>query len=333
MKNRVIVIGASYGGIAALKTLVSALPADLPAAVFVVQHIGARSPSYLPQILTSAGPLPAVTATDGEHFREGRIYVAPPDRHMLLRDGTILLSTGPKENWSRPAIDPLFRSAAILYGAAVVGVILTGQLDDGTAGLMSVKDHGGVAIVQNPEEAAAPSMPSSALRYVDVDHSCNVTAIAALIVRLANDDWSTVARPAGDLTAVENRIAAGFVTNGDWEFLENHSADSRLSCPGCDNPMYELMDPRVLRFRCRAGHAFSPEALLAANDDRRERLLASRLGQLTGEAMLARKILRRPEYGADPGAVRRLTERAAELEAEAAACRAEFKRALETITP
>ena len=316
MKNRVIVIGASHNGISALTKLVRALPSNLPAAVFVVLHVSPNSPSILPELLSKAGQLPATHARDGERFESGRIYVAPPDRHMLLRDGTIRLSDGPRENWTRPAIDPLFRSAALVYRAAVVGVILTGQLDDGTAGLLAVKHFGGVAIVQDPEEATAPSMPLNALRYVAVDHECTITAIAALIVHLANDQWDDAVPPMDELLRLEDRIAEGRMTVEDWRHLEQLTTPAGLGCPDCGSALYEVDDPPMLRFRCRSGHAFSPETALAANEDRRQRIEASMFGALVDDATLARRLAGRAEYAKDPlSAV--LRERAARLERQA----------------
>src|ERR1044071_8567923 len=165
----ILTIGASAGGVEALRVLVSLLPTELPAALFVVLHIPQDAPSLLPALLQRAGSLPARHPADNTPIENGRIYVAPPNRHMLLEPGRVRLVHGPKENRHRPAIDPLFRSAAKAYGPRVVGVILTGALDDGTQGLEVVKKCGGVTIVQNPEEAIVPSMPLSALRYVEVD--------------------------------------------------------------------------------------------------------------------------------------------------------------------
>ena len=168
-KKDIVVIGASAGGIEALRELVSELPADLPAALFVVVHIQPYAVSRLPEILSRAGALPATHASNGEPIQPGHIYVAPPDRHLLVRQGRIALSRGPRENHSRPAIDPLFRSAARAYGSRVIGVVLSGALYDGSMGLLVVKTRGGMAIVQDPREAAVDSMPRSALRLVEAD--------------------------------------------------------------------------------------------------------------------------------------------------------------------
>src|SRR5688500_13070138 len=158
-KRDILVIGASSGGLEVLKGLLGGLPAGLPASVFVVLHMAAHHPSRLPELLSRVCPLPVAHAVDGEPIVPGRVYVAPPDNHLLLMPDQVRLTNGPKENRARPAVDALFRSAAQAFGPRVVGVVLTGQLDDGTAGLWAIKDRGGLAAVQDPEEASAPSMP------------------------------------------------------------------------------------------------------------------------------------------------------------------------------
>src|SRR5437588_11068380 len=184
----IIVVGASAGGVEALVTLARSLQRNLQAAVFVVLHIPAQSPSLLPEILGRAGPLKAVQATDDMQIEQGHIYVAPPDHHMLMELGKVRVVRGPKENRHRPAVDPLFRSAALAYGPRVIGVILTGALDDGTAGLLAVKRRGGIAVVQDPSEAMYPSMPSSALAHVEVDHVLSLADIGPLLGRLASQE-------------------------------------------------------------------------------------------------------------------------------------------------
>jgi two-component system, chemotaxis family, protein-glutamate methylesterase/glutaminase len=188
-RHDLIVIGASAGGVEVLITLVHTLPAHFPASIFVVQHISALKPSMLPTLLCRAGPLCAFHPIDHALIEQQLIYVAPPDCHLLVEVGQIRLSKGLKEKWSRPAIDPLFRSAAHAYGPRVVGVILTGALDDGTAGLLAVKRSGGVAIVQDPDSALYPAMPRSAVSSVTVDYTVPLSGIAPLLVRLvAGDD-------------------------------------------------------------------------------------------------------------------------------------------------
>src|SRR5215210_3284548 len=183
--RNIVVIGTSAGGVEALRALVTGLPADFAGSVFVVMHTAPDSPGVLAQILDRSGPLPAANAENRTRIRPGRIYVAPPDRHLLLEPGLMLTTRGPKENRFRPAVDPLFRSAAQTYGPRVVGVVMTGGLDDGTSGLWAVKRLGGTAVVQDPDEAFMPSMPLSALGQVEVDYTLPVAEIAPLLARLA----------------------------------------------------------------------------------------------------------------------------------------------------
>ena len=186
----IVVIGASAGAIAALREIIRPLPANFRGAIFVVVHLPAESPSVLPQILSGAGALKAAHPSDGERIVPSRIYVAPPDHHMLIEPGQVRITHGPRENRHRPAIDPLFRTAARSYGPRVLGIVLSGNLDDGTAGLHIIKSEGGSAIVQDPSEAVFESMPRSALRVVKVDFVLPVSAIAAKILELATEPAS-----------------------------------------------------------------------------------------------------------------------------------------------
>src|SRR5437588_1312081 len=211
----IIVVGASAGGVEALVTLARSLKRNLQAAVFVVLHIPAQSPSLLPEILSRAGPLKAVQATDDMQIEQGHIYSAPPDHHMLMEQGKICVVRGPKENRHRPAIDPLFRSAALAYGPRVIGVILTGSLDDGTAGLLAVKRRGGIAVVQDPHEALYPSMPRSALENVDVDYTLPLSAITSLLARLAREPVAGE----GGYPVPEDMEMEAKLTEMDYEYL------------------------------------------------------------------------------------------------------------------
>lgn len=267
----IIVIGTSAGGLDALRQLTAALPSDLPASIFVVRHCS-PGPSLLAKILSRSGPLPVISPLDHEPIRSGWIYVAPPDRHMLIQEGHVCTSQGPKENRSRPAIDPLFRSAAFAYGGRVIGVILTGMLDDGTAGLFAVKKQGGIAVVQNPNDAAYPSMPESALRYVETDYCLPVSQIAAKLVQLAQDPIEEQVKPDGKLE-VEYRVSLG-----DTTALEQLTAFGKLSpytCPECQSVLWELRDGGFIRFRCRLGHAHTGQTLLAGQNEIIENMLSS----------------------------------------------------------
>jgi len=186
-EDRIVVVGASAGGVDTLMKFVRTIPPAFPAPICIVLHVPPDSPSLLAQILDREGMLPAKAAEDGEIYRPGHIYVAPPDRHLLIgRDGTLHLRRGPRENRHRPAVDPLFRSAALAYGSRAVGVILSGTLDDGTAGLLAIKQRGGIAIVQDPADALYPSMPQSALHHVDVDHSTPLSRLGVLLTHVVS---------------------------------------------------------------------------------------------------------------------------------------------------
>jgi two-component system chemotaxis response regulator CheB len=204
----IFVIGASAGGVGALSKLVALLPASLPASIFVTLHIPEHSSNALPRILSHKGKLPALTPVDEERIERSRVYVAPPDRHMLIRRGFMRLVHGPRENGARPAIDPMFRTAARAYGKRVVGIVLSGVLNDGTAGLIAIKTRGGLAIVQDPDEAEYNGMPGSAIENADVDHVLPVSRIAEMLIKLAEEPIETPGEePLGDEMEQETEIA------------------------------------------------------------------------------------------------------------------------------
>lgn len=262
--KRVIIMGASAGGIDALQTVVGHLPAELPAAILVVLHLAADSPGYMPTILAHAGPLAAAHAVDGEWPQVGRIYVAPPDQHLLVEpSGRLRLSRGPKENLFRPAIDPLFRSAAHAHGAQVIGVVLSGALDDGAAGLWAVMRHGGVTIVQDPTDALIPSMPESALRYVSVDHCAPAAEIGPLLARLAASPVPTP-KPAEEAPLdLETRVLLGELPSSEGGEASAFGTPSRYACPECHGTLQEIREGSYSRYRCHLGHAYSVDNLLS----------------------------------------------------------------------
>ncbi|MGI8588356.1 MAG: chemotaxis protein CheB [Chloroflexia bacterium] len=287
----IIVIGASAGGVEALQTLARRLPADLPAAVFVVQHIPAQSPSLLPTILNRAGKLPAVHPQDKEPIHSGRIYVAPPDRHLLLDPGCICMVRGPKENRSRPAIDPLFRTAARVYGPRVIGVVLTGALDDGTAGLQAIKQRGGIAVVQDPDEAMYPSMPRSAQAHVDVDYCLPMAEIGGLLAKLAKEP----APDEADYPVPYNMDIESQIARADMDLFNDSEVPgtpSPFSCPECHGTLWELKDGEMVRYRCRVGHTFSAESMMAQHNESLEDTLWAALRALEESAALARRMAR-----------------------------------------
>jgi two-component system, chemotaxis family, protein-glutamate methylesterase/glutaminase len=291
----IITIGASAGGVETLITIVEALPADLPASVFIVLHVSPRGSSVLPKILTRHGRLPAHHARHGETIEPGRVYVAPPDKHLLIRPGRIFLSRGPNENGVRPSIDPLFRTAARWYGRRVVGVILSGSLDDGSAGLMAIKQRSGLTIVQSPEEALFPGMPRSALDIVEVDHCLPVAEIGPLLDSLAR----TAVEGEGDEPVPEDMEYESEVDEFNLGALEDDrhrpGVPSGFACPDCGGALWELRDGELVRFRCRVGHAWSPTNLLAQQSEALETALWTALRALEERAALAATLAERLE--------------------------------------
>ena len=282
---RVIVVGTSAGGVQALKQLFSGLPSNLDAVLFVVLHIAPTSPGFLPAAFASAGPLPCLHPRQGQRFEKGHIYLAPPDHHMLVEaGGTIRLSYGPKENRSRPAVDPLFRSAALAFGPGVIGVILTGNLDDGTAGLLAVKQSGGTTVVQNPADAEAPSMPRSAARHVKIDHQVPLAEMADLLVRLTKESPKAERRVMSDNLKIESEIAAD--SQSMLRGITKIGDPSIFTCPDCHGTLLRIRDESVVRFRCHTGHAFTAKSLLATLNDSTEDTIWSAVRALQEGALL-----------------------------------------------
>ena len=257
----IIVIGASAGGVEALTTLVQGLPADLAASLFVVLHVPQDSPSLLPTILNRHSLLPVQHPKDGDRIKPGQIYIAPPDRHLLVERGFVRVVHGPKENRHRPAVDPLFRTAARAYGPRVIGVILTGALDDGTAGLLAVKRRGGLAVVQSLDDALYIGMPRSAMQNVEVDYSLPVAQISDLLARLVNEPSASEADfPMPEGMDKEAKMAELNLSSIEEEYKTGQP--SAFSCPECGGVLWELHDEHLTRYRCRVGHTFSTESIL-----------------------------------------------------------------------
>jgi two-component system, chemotaxis family, protein-glutamate methylesterase/glutaminase len=287
----IIVIGASMGGVEALIRLVRQLPGDLEASVLVVLHVPAQHRSVLPDILSRSGPLPAAHARNGEALTPGRIYVAPNDRHLLVESGKVKVVKGPLENGHRPAVDPLFRSAASVYGPRVVGVVLTGALDCGTAGLLAVKREGGVAVVQDPRDALCPDMPRSALEYVAVDHSVPLAEMGALLARLVAAPSAPRTRKRSRQVAEEVKVMTVDVPSmQDTPDVDAYASPSHFSCPDCGGVLFELEDSGLLRFRCRTGHGYTAEALSGTQQDHLDAALWAALRALEESASLARRL-------------------------------------------
>lgn len=258
-KRDIVVVGTSAGGFAALRQVLAGLPADFPAAVLIVIHLHPRHVSVLPELLSKACPLPVAFAQNGEAIVNGRVYFAPPDRHLSVRAGYVEISRGPKENGHRPAVDTLFRSASGVYGPRVIGVVMTGYLNCGTAGLVSVKARGGLAIVQDPSEAEAPDMPRSARDHVDIDHVVSLGELAPLLGHLVREDAGE--RPDHLRRGVPQM--EGTVLGGDAE----------LVCPSCQGKLTTSEVAGFSLYRCHVGHAFSLESLSAEQADEVERAL------------------------------------------------------------
>jgi len=261
--RNIIVIGASTGGFTILKKLVGDLPSNFEASIFIVWHMASDVRGVLPQVLGQKTTMKVAHAVDGELITPNRIYIAPPDHHLLIEPGHVRVTRGPKENRFRPAVDPLFRSAANAYGPRVIGVVLSGALDDGTAGLWTIKDHGGLAVVQDPHEAEAPSMPESAMRKVEVDHVVSIDNLADLLVRLSQEhvtDAPEVPMPEDERTKLEVRISAE-----DSAFdkgIMNFGVLTPYTCPECHGVLSAYKNGNLTRFRCHTGHAYAADSLL-----------------------------------------------------------------------
>jgi two-component system chemotaxis response regulator CheB len=325
-----IVIGGSAGSVDAVCLLAAALPADLPAAVCVVVHQPPHAPSRLPEILARVGSLPAVPARDGAPLRPGTIHVAVPDQHLLVvRDGDagmIRLVRGPRENRTRPAVDPLFRSAALAYGPRVVAVVLSGALDDGTAGLWAVRDRGGLAVVQDPADAAVSSMPASALAEVGADHVVPVREMAELLGRLARTPAGPEegADPAGESRAeLVREVAHAAIDEAAHQQSERYGEPSRFACPDCGGVLWNVGGQAgPLRFRCDTGHAYGPATLAEAQTEGVEAALWASLRALENKAELARARAERARQRGLETLVERYTVQYEATQQHAAAVRA-----------
>ncbi|MHB1123892.1 MAG: chemotaxis protein CheB [Ramlibacter sp.] len=291
-----IVIGASSGGVSALLELASGLPRDLPAVVGVVLHVGGQ-PSILPDLLSARGPLPALHPEHGQALRAGTIYVAPPDQHLLFTADSVRLSRGPRENHARPAIDPLFRAAALHWRERAIGVVLTGELDDGTAGLQAIKDCGGTAVVQDPADALQPSMPASALANVAVDRCLPLAAMAQELTRLVGHEPAPSASFPPQRLAQEQAIFEG---KQAMENLQKVGRPSTLTCPECGGSLWELGEAKPLRYRCHTGHAYTARSLERAQLETTEQVVWSSVRVLQEREMLLRRLADVAEATGDP---------------------------------
>jgi two-component system chemotaxis response regulator CheB len=286
----IVVVGASSGGVDAINRFVAGLSPDLDAAVLIVLHMAPTFPRVMAQRLAEIGALPAAEAVDGEVIRPNRIYLCVPDRHLLIAGANVPLSRGPKESHARPSVDALFRSAAYSCGPRVIGVVLTGQLDDGTAGLWAIKDRGGLAMVQDPAEAAYRSMPESAMRHNAVDYTLKVADMGAVLRLLSREEVFVANEPErkGTPLQIETSIALGesALDKGIRE-LGNPSA---YTCPDCHGTMFAIQEGPRQRFRCHTGHAYTARALAEYSLPEVEKTLWMALAQLEEREILLRQL-------------------------------------------
>jgi two-component system chemotaxis response regulator CheB len=280
----IIVIGGSAGAIDALNAILPALDRSLPAAIFVVVHSGEDAPGLLASIFQRSTELTVRYAEDREPIELGAICLAPPDRHLLLKPGEVRVVRGPKENNFRPAIDPLFRSAAYTYGPRVIGVLLSGLLDDGTYGLMQIKQQGGVTVAQSPDDASQPDMPLSAIQRVGVDHVASAAEIAPLLHELVHASVDTAVGPRREQTDVAEGLVSGLRLAGAQE------PTSPFTCPECGGALWQQREGEILRYRCHTGHGFTAATLLALQSDELEQALWSSVRLLDEQAELQRRM-------------------------------------------
>jgi two-component system, chemotaxis family, protein-glutamate methylesterase/glutaminase len=318
--RRIVVVGASAGGVEALRTIAAGLPADLAAPLLVVLHVPSHSTSHLPEILTRAGPLPAAHARDGQRLEPGTVLIAPPDCHLMVDDGHVRVVRGPRENLHRPAVDPLFRSAALAYGPGTIGVVLSGTLADGAAGAAAVDRRGGTVVVQDPREAVYPDMPQAAIAADHPDYVLPLDRIAGTIEQL-------IAEPAKEETPMD---ADELATENSYSALEQQAIDREepvgsrgvFGCPECGGVLWEQDDGELLRFRCRVGHAFAADTLFDEQSETLETALWVSLRALEERAALGRRIAGRLRGAGNERSAARYDQTVQEAERNASVIRA-----------
>ena len=311
-----IVVGASAGGLDALLAIVKDLPPRLPATVIVVMHNNGRS--HLPAILARAGTLPVVVPEHGDALMPGTIVVPPRDHHLLVSGRGVILNSGPRENGFRPAIDPLFRTAARAYGAGVAGVILSGALDDGTYGMQVIKRAGGITIVQDPDEASIPSMPMSAIANVEIDYIARAAAIGELLVTLSGQHVK------GRATMAVSKRPEPQDQRGEMEvstMVKTFGPASGITCPDCGGALWEIREGRLVRYRCHVGHQFTPDGLEAGQRDSVEGALWSAVRVLEEQADLRQRLAERAESAGLTMVHKRFAQGSRESHRQAAAIR------------
>jgi two-component system, chemotaxis family, protein-glutamate methylesterase/glutaminase len=309
IKN-IIVIGASAGGISAVRTLLSTLPKDIPAAIFVVVHTSPEGPGMLATVLGRATTLTVVHPKDGDTIRAGYVYVAPPDYHLLVEGQKLGLNRGPREHRFRPAVDPLFRTAAEHYGRGVIGVVLSGHMADGTHGLQVIKEAGGIAVVQDPDEAEVPAMPLNAMRRGTVDYVLPADEMARVIMGLLMNSRSRRGGGASRVRASETPSAERPETDA-LRTGKTAGVQSPFTCPDCGGTLWEIKEGDLVRYRCHVGHGFNSESLRDGMDEKLEDTLWSALRAIEENIELRTRMMEQAKK-------RRLTEFTANLEEEVA---------------
>jgi two-component system, chemotaxis family, protein-glutamate methylesterase/glutaminase len=321
-RSWLVVVGASAGGVEAVRDLVGSLGSDFPAALLIVIHTAPTGPNFLTEILERASVLPVSAARDGEPLLPGRIYVAVPDRHLLVDDGEVAVKRGPRENRYRPSVDALFRSAAYTHGHAVIGVVLSGMLDDGTSGLWTIKRLGGVSVVQTPSDALYDSMPRSALDNVEIDYVLPATSIGPLLTRLVQmpptphevsmNDPAPNEPPMSELERrrLEVEVKAAAEGNAFDLGLMNLGELSPLTCPECHGVLLRVEEGRLTRFRCHTGHAYTASSLMDSVADSVESNLYQALRSLEEAVVLFQQMEGHQRGLGDAGAAQAFREKA-----------------------
>jgi two-component system, chemotaxis family, protein-glutamate methylesterase/glutaminase len=324
MANRdIVAIGTSAGGVEALLYLAQRFSPNFPATVLVTIHLSRQFRSELDGLLSKAGPLPATFAHDGAPLRKGHIYIAPPDRHLLIDENHLQLGAGPRENNARPAIDPMLRSGAVCCGGRCIGVVLTGTLSDGASGLWAVEQSGGVTVVEDPRGAAFPEMPENALKQVRPDHMVALDRMPALLDSLVH-------QPAGEPQPVPMnvRYEVAIARNGGSTMsdMDRIGRRSVLSCPDCQGVMWEIREGDLTRFRCHTGHTYAAELMSLALDDNLRRALASAYRALEERVALAHKLYRQANERGHRHVATSWLEKANEFEKELKIIRHSIRR-------
>lgn len=312
----IVVIGGSSGSYTALQEILPRLPVDIPASIFIVKHLTSRTPSRFAEIFSTQASIDVCTPADGERIRQSCVYVAPPDFHMLIEEGAVRLVHGPRENRTRPAVDPLFRSAAVAYGQRTIGVVLSGYLDDGTAGLATIKAANGLTIVQDPDTAVSPDMPRSAIDYLDVDYCVSPSALAPLLVELTtqpNDDPTDEVADQELIRHAARELEFLRAPTARIDETDDLGQKAAAACPECGGPLWEMKNGYP-RFRCHTGHAFTSNHLTAGLAQAQEESLWAALRAMEERARMLRRLAKRSTPDEPKKSYDGFTDRADELD-------------------